>query len=148
MKAELLSPMDFDQLSMVEIPVTVKGKKYTLREATENATIKFRTFQFQNSKMVDGKLNADADKLIESLMVSLCLYEGDNLVPLDVVRSWPAKVVKQLFDRVIAISALDEADSEEALEKQKAETEKKLQALRNGQDRGKNLPSATTATSA
>lgn len=141
---------DYD-ITPQEIPVTVGGKKYVLREATGDAACRYRNALLKSTKLgPEGKpSHIDGMADVEPLLVSLCLYEKtdpERLVALHLVRSWPSRIQKALFAKVKEISELDERDTAETLEKQLAETQRKLAELKNG-DAAKNSHDATTAGS-
>ena len=148
--------MTFDSLSLIEVPVKIIDKNYVLREASEDAACRWRNSQVSGAKMVDGKVSglgnlADG----EPLLVSLCLFElvpevkqfpDGKPVPLQTVRSWPARVVKQLFAKAKEISGLSEGEeSIEDLEKQQSKLADRIADMRNGDDPAKKEPSSTTA---
>jgi hypothetical protein len=118
--------MIFDDITRVEVPVTIWKKKYILVEASEEAHCKWRNFQIAQAKIsrtgkVEGIGNV-ADS--EPLLVSLCLYYADEngrlpvnkdgdpspkfLVPLQKIKAWPSRVVSPLFERLKKISKIDE----------------------------------------
>ena len=173
-----MSALDFDDLAPIEERVSIGGKKYILREATGDAGCKYRNSLLKATKLgPDGKpvsIEGMADS--EPLLVSLCLFElyeqkGSNGVsetkerptPLIVVRSWPARVQKALFERAKEISDLDEKETLPVLQKRLADTQKKIMdistaasaesARGNGDGEGedydptKNSPGAMTAGS-
>lgn len=115
----------------VEVAVTIDGQQYVLKEASEGASIVYRDAHVKAARIkeVDGGTRessfgnlADSD----ALLVSMCLFkvgagkDGGSLAPVDVrtVKSWPTRVVKQLYKKVREISDMQELDSEEALQKQ------------------------------
>ncbi len=110
--------MNFDDLAQVEVPVSIGGKKYVLKEATADAVRKWRNAQLKATKLGDnGKpisLEGMADT--EPLLVSLCLFEEvkesgkpDSLSPvsLSTVSSWPNRIVGALFAEATKISDLE-----------------------------------------
>ena len=138
---------DFDQqLVTTEIPVRYQGKDYTLREPSEDSAAKYRSFQLRNARMVGGKLNADITKIAESqaFLLSMCLYNGDgHAVSIGIIRSWPARIIKPLFEKAREMGSLIEGEETvEQLATQITSLQKKLEAKRAGEDRAKNLPSA------
>lgn len=144
--------LHFD-LAVTEIPVELGERKYVLREASEGAACQFRNAITKAAKMADGKVvGIENIGDVEPLLVSLCLFEvlpdggTKNIgVPIQVVRGWPARVVKQLFAKAKEISELDEAaETEEAIEQQIARLQERLNAMRLP----KNAQSATPDTSA
>ena len=153
--------LNFD-LKPVEVPVKIGEQRYVLREASEEAAR-----QWNNAKLRAARMNADGkttsiDGLAdaEPLLVSLCLCMMDpktgetrtdrNLNPVTVsqatVLSWPARVVKPLYEKALAISNLDGKDTPEALETEIANLQERLAKLR-GEDYSKNSPAATTELS-
>lgn len=153
--------LNFD-LKPVEVSVKIGEQRYVLREASEEASR-----QWNNAKLRAARMNADGkttsiDGLAdcEPLLVSLCLCLTDpktgeirldrQLNPVTVTQAtvlgWPARVVKSLYEKALAISNLDGKDTPEALEAEIAKLTERLEKLR-GESLPKNLPSATTATS-
>jgi hypothetical protein len=111
--------LNFDDLTPVEIPVTISGKSYFLLEATGDASCKYRNAQLAATQLgPDGKpigIRGMAD--VDPLLVSLCLVD-ENRKPVSVatIRAWPARVLEALAKKVKSISGMDEvAKPEEAL---------------------------------
>lgn len=143
-----------DDLSIVEIPVKIKGKRYVLREAGEDAACRYRNALARCSQMgpegnvqsIDGPI---AD--VEPLLVSLCMFEQlpdgtghrTKSISVAVVRSWPARHVKELFEKLQDIS--DMGEDKESLQKQMIEIQKKL-AKMSAEELAKNEPKSTEDT--
>lgn len=110
--------MVFD-LSVTEIPVKIGDVEYTLKEASGDASIKYRNMVMGRVKMLDGK-PSQMDNLADSepFLVHLCLFdsEGKN-VPINIIRSWPARIQKSLFEKAKEISQLDEEDEDDETSK-------------------------------
>jgi hypothetical protein len=146
--------LNLDELLVREVEVVKDKKRYVLKAPSEGANIRVRNSQMRGARLVDGKLTMDAERLADSqsLLVSLCLFdEGGRPVPLSVIQSWPALYVKAIFDKAKELGGMDEEESAEALERRLAETQRRLDALRNGhtaEESAKNSPGATTGTSA
>ncbi len=117
--------MSFD-LTVTEVPVTISGEKYVLREASGDAACRYQNAQVACMRMTDGqvsKVTAIADT--QPLLVSLCLLKlvqkpdsdgvEKRLVSISTVRSWPSRVVKDLFETAKEISGLEEAVTEREL---------------------------------
>lgn len=131
----------FDDITSVEVPVSIGGKKYVLREADGDAACKYRNALLRSTKLgPDGRPSSiDGMADAEPLLVSLCLFEvyddkgqeKRRLVLPSTIRSWPARVLKALFKKVRDISDLEERETMEDLEKRIAEDNRKL-ALLNG----------------
>jgi hypothetical protein len=140
----MVDDFNFDDLTPFEVPVTYKGKKYVLREASEDARCKYRNSLMGSAKLgPDGKpvsISGMAD--CEPLLVSLCLCQvnGDgsirldtsgnpSLLPLLTIRSWPSRIVKRLYEKAKDISDLKEEEPQKAMEKRFEETCKDLVSL-------------------
>ncbi len=121
----MLNEMSFD-LTVTEVPVTIAGEKYVLREASGDTACRYQNAQIACMRMTDGqvsKVTAIADT--QPLLVSLCLLklvqkpDSDEverrLVAISVVRAWPSRVVKDLFETAKRISGLEEAVTEREL---------------------------------
>jgi hypothetical protein len=135
--------MNFD-LEPIEVPVTVRGVRYVLREASEAISIKLRGSQLKNARLRNGQLEASVENLAESqsLLVQACLFVvQDGVEPakwqpisLAALRSFPTRIVQALFTRCQSISGLVEKEDAETLEKRIAADREKLAKLRNGHD--------------
>lgn len=103
--------MDFGDISLIEVPVKIAGKDYILREASGGAAEKYRDASIAGMTFTDGKLTrVEGLAGVESLLVSLCLFNDKGLpVPLSLIRSWPSRVQKRLFERAKKISDLNES---------------------------------------
>jgi hypothetical protein len=131
--------LNFDDLSPVEIPVKLSNKEYVLREASGDAAVKWRNAQVRAARMVDGKVSGVGDIAdSEPLLVSLCMWEVTTVsgtrrevpVPLHVVRSWPARVVSTLFEKIKEISGLEGTETEETIRKRIAADSRKIREMR------------------
>lgn len=137
-----VTELNFDDLTPIEIPVSIKGEKYVLKEPTEGAVCRWRDAQLKASKLTDGKLTSmDGLADTEPLLVSLCIFKIRDLpdgskkevpVELPVVRGWSGRIVKVLFEKLKEIGELEEKDTEEVLQKRLKDTQEQLKALRNG----------------
>jgi hypothetical protein len=110
-----IEPMDFGDLKPMERGITnLFGKNYILREASEDAARKYRNSAVRAAKMSDGKIvGMDGVGDVQSVLVAACLFEeGSNrCVTEAVVRTWPSRVVKPMFDWVKEVSKLDESSN-------------------------------------
>ena len=107
--------MKFDEVELIAVPVRIGQEDLVLREATAEAAGKYHDAIIKSTRMADGKITgSDGLGGVEPLLVSLCLFrktgKEEVAVPLAEVRRWPARVVKQLFERVKEISELDAKD--------------------------------------
>lgn len=122
--------LDFNDLSPIEVPVSIDGRSYILREATGDAACRYRNALLACTQLgPEGKPSsvkgmADA----EPLLVSLCLFDdAGKPVSGPTIRKWPARVLKALFDKATEISQLgeeeDDNDDKEAAKKSLSGTE-------------------------
>lgn len=115
---------DFDSVVPVEIPFVYKGVNYLLVEATEEAAVSFRNSQTRQTKLNPETKFVSVGDIADSepYLVSLCLFKVDGEkrtpVPLPVVRTWPHKVIKKLFNTAKEISDLVDESPDEELDKQ------------------------------
>ncbi len=148
---EDLAPMDLGDLTPAVVPVRLGGEDYVLREASGAVAVMYRNKQLAATRIKDGKFDgvgnaADA----EPYLVSLCLFKlvdgVEHAVRESTVRAWRQSVQTVLFERVKRISGMDEEETEESLERQLGEVQRKLDRVRQG-DPAKNSPAATGAGS-
>ena len=139
-----LSEIRFDDLTPISIPVTLGAKSYVLKEATGDASTRYKNALMSSTKMgKDGKpSHVEGLANVEPLLVSLCLFESyevrggelkERPVTESFIRGLPGKIQKKLFEKVKEISGLSEEDTLETLEKQQAELSEKIAALREKQ---------------
>jgi hypothetical protein len=147
----------FEDLEPIAIPVTIGKKAYILREATGDDACKWRKYLFRSTKMEGGKPIMSMDTLADSepLLLSYCMHEEyadkngetkERKVDLQVIRAWPNRVIRPLFEKAKAISALDEQEqTEEQIVKKIEELKEKLTNIREGSEgnRLKNLQTST-----
>lgn len=115
--------IDFGSLKVIEVPMILGGDNYVLCEADGNAGCAYRNallssadLTFEGTKGKVGKVHNLAS--VEPLLVSMCLFKvgSDGTrkpVPEKVIRTWPARIVKKLYDKAKEISELDETKEEE-----------------------------------
>lgn len=157
-------PINYD-IALIKFPVTVRGVKMWATEADGEAAGKYRAASLRGVEMdikEDGsrtskKMDAIADT--EPTLVSQCLYyagddgelrlnsDGDPektfLVPITKVKKLPAKVQKDLFERIKEISDLSESDTVEKLDKEIARLCAKREKLLREKETTKNSSSTT-----
>ncbi len=134
-----------ETLEEIVVPVTIDGVAYTLHEATGEAACQYRNAAIACSRFGDkGKLaGIQGIGDLEPLLVSLCLRDAASKpVPQKVIRAWPARVQKRLYDTAKKISQLDETDDLETLKKQRDELDERIKEMDEGNY--PNSPSATT----
>ncbi len=128
----------FDSPLPVEVPISFRGSKYLLVEASGEVACRYRNAILAASKLSrDGKtvsINGLADTQL--LLISLCLFEAEprKAVKLDELKKWPAKFLEVLFTRAKAISGIDSKETKEKLLAEKAKLDKKLARLEGNRD--------------
>jgi len=129
----MVESLDFSTLEIIELEIAIDSKTYLLREASGDASVKYRNACLSATKVKDGKVSGfDGLADVEPLLISFCLYERKedgtrgNRVKLDKIRAWPARVQKALFEKTKEISELDEdEETVESLEKKLKEAREK-----------------------
>lgn len=138
---------DFNDLSVIEIPVSISGKKYVLREADEETAAIYNNARLKGIPVKDSEVVGLPEDVggIQSLLVSCCLFHLDNNgkatsqhVDRDIVKRWPSKVVKPLFVKAKEISELDDKSDLKSLEKQRNDLDKTIRNLKEEEEKTKN----------
>lgn len=122
--------MVFDDLAPIEVPVKLGDKRYILREASADATAKYRNAVMKGASVdkTTGKILPGEMASAEPIAVASCLLEvfDPNKPPrpvlLTTVLGWKGSVVAKLFDRLKAISpdlVRTEEDEKERIEEAK-----------------------------
>lgn len=130
-----------------QLPVTIDDNRYTLKEATEEATRIWRNQSASQAKFVDGKLSSVGNVGdSQSLLVSLTLYDSEGkLVPLTLVRSWPSRVVEALFEKAKEIApTIVGTPTKESMIEQMDKLRRMMEEMDRTEETAKNLPSAIT----
>lgn len=137
---------------------------YWLHEALEEDVVKYNNARAKSARMVDGKVvGVDGAADIEPFLVSLCLYKATTdgsfpylpngvdpdpkaRVPLTWIRKQVGRVVSRLFNRIKAVSELDD-ETEEGLIRQLKDLQDRLVALRKNKESVGNVPESSKDTS-
>lgn len=144
-------PMVFESLEPIEIKVSIAGKDYLLREASEQAARVYRNASIAGARLQDGSLSEMPGDMagVQSLLLSYCLFHVNDrgiatkAVDRKVILGWLSRVVKPLFEKAKEISELgEEEDTPESLNKQKQDIEDRIAKLQE-EDSAKNEPGAT-----
>jgi hypothetical protein len=108
----------FDDLTPIEVPVTLAGKKYRLREASGATAIKWRNAMTKGLKMVDGKLSGiEGVGDLDLLLLTLCLFEvkDDGTLGAAISNQAAGSIKYSVFKKLVAeakrISDLEEGES-------------------------------------
>lgn len=118
-------PIVFDDITPIEVPVSIGGESYVLREASGEASCRYNNARSNCTKFVSGEFAGVSGPIAdaEPRLVADCLFkisrtaDGKAIyskVEEKTVRSWPARVQRALFQRAKEISRLDETDEETA----------------------------------
>lgn len=123
-----LEPMELTDLAPITVPVTIGKHSYVLKEASGLVARKYRSRIMNAAKGVQpgGKVTEmDVSKLegLEVELVAGCLFEvtaeGKHVTMANrenLIRSWPDRVIDQLFQRAAAISGLRQDEAANTLE--------------------------------
>lgn len=152
-----VTPIVIDSPEPIVVPVTIKDKKYELREAPEGAAAKYQDAllrSMRSQESTDGSKYTVTDRVTETeaLLVSLCLFEltengGFKTVPLTTIQGWVHRVVKPLFETAEKISGLARKETKEEIVKKIKELQVRLKRLDTQENELKNLQSAMMDTS-
>lgn len=140
--SDLTSPIEFDSPEPIIVPVTYKGKRYVLKEASEAAAVAYRNAQLKGARY-DKDGNPIGNVSIaeaEPVLVQHCVFEvygsDDRQRPvlMSQVLDWHPKFVRQLFERVKAISQIDDDVTEETILAQIGRLQSMLERIRAGKE--------------
>lgn len=123
--------LDFTDFAVREIEVKFPEKTYKLREASGDVAATYRNESLKCTQFgEDGRVRSvEGMANLEAKLVHYCLLDGDNKrVPLDIIKAWPERYVKQLFVQAKEMSGLDE-DTLPSLRKQREALDKKIAKL-------------------
>jgi hypothetical protein len=129
-----MEEMVFDGPEVIEVPVTIFGKRYVLREANSEVSAKYKNTILKATKLSDdGGSQTFKDGYAEAALVLVagCLFEKyehpqqgtlERPVSLQQVKALPNRVFAPLFDKAKEISRL-EVQNDEAKKKQTSGTD-------------------------
>lgn len=141
---EPVDQFDFDSRGSLEpatLPVTYNGVKYVIREASEEAVIAYRSTMSRGTTIEEGVVNiSEGVSAADCVLVAYCLYKVDSPAHVDaqLVRAWPHRVVKPLYEWVKKVSDMDEDDTVEKLDKQISRLQRKRDTLDKKESVSKN----------
>lgn len=130
-----MDPIEFESLDIIEIPVTLAGQQYVLREADGNAATVYKSAVVRSIRMVDGKTSGISGELpaADLALLASCLFlvseKGKVPVAQKLIASWPGRVSKALAERCKTISELNPVETKESLTKQLEQIKEKLAKL-------------------
>lgn len=103
-------------LTRIEKPVRIDGKIYAVKEMTGAQRDRWLTQMGNRMKTdADGKPTGIREfDGVQAGLISLCLYDGDVPVPVNVIQSWPAKAQNQLFKLCQEVNGLGDEQNVEA----------------------------------
>jgi hypothetical protein len=133
-----MSLIRFDDITPIVEQAYIGGIEYELRETSGGAAVKYdnarlRCYEYQEGKLV--RMHDLAD--LEPLLVSLCLFDTEGKeVSEKLIRSWPHRVQKALFERAKELSGM--YDSVQSIEEQIEKLQKQLADSKAKEDLSKN----------
>ncbi len=122
---------DFNDLTLIEIPVSVDGKDFILREADGDTAKKYQNALLGSFTLgPEGKPSKIAGLAnVEPMLVSLCLFPVDangntskQHVQESVVGKWPSRVVKKLYEKAKEISEIDKTEDDKTVKNEESDT--------------------------
>lgn len=133
-----LTGLNFVDLTLKEIPVTIGAEQYVLREANGDASCKYRNKQMSCAQLgPDGrpvKMIGMAD--CDPFLVSMCLFNSSGKpVSEQKVRSWPVQIQIELAKAVKELSGMDSTDDLASLRKQRDDLDKRIRELEAGEEK-------------
>lgn len=159
---------DFGSLELIQIGVIGPDKKrYILHEPSEDAVAKYTNARSRGAKFQDGELHCvDGQGDLEYLLVSYCLFEakpdpegpvrfpdcdmqftadGSKPINVNVLKNWPSRVVRPLFEKAKDIGEIDLDSDLASLRKQRDKIQRLIDRIER--DSAKNVPSSSKESS-
>jgi polyhydroxyalkanoate synthesis regulator phasin len=136
--------MDFDSdPAPQEVKVTYQQKTYYLREPSEAIAVEYQNMATRATTITDGEMKLGNLNDAEPYLVSKCLWEKINEqdkeiernVPLGLLRLWPSRVVRPLFDKAKEMGRLGQNESEDGLKKEITRLQKKLKKMQDAKQK-------------
>lgn len=143
---------NFDLITRKTRSVQYRGNHYTLRDASEKATIEYEASRWKIEMNGDSIRRVPSARLFEStsVLVSHCLFDKDDKpVPVEALRTWPHEYVEKMYDWVVDNSpGMRRVETRESIEKEIAELQERLMKLDAPtlEEQAKNSPTATGVT--
>ena len=112
----ILTPIEFESLDKIEVPVTLAGVAYVLIEADGAAITERDNSILSGMTMHDGKpIKMSGLASVDVVLLSRCLIhvKKGQKVPLSVIQAWPSRVRNALIDRLKAISGIVDSEEEQ-----------------------------------
>lgn len=151
------SALVFDDIAPIEIPVRIGDKSYILREATGEDARQWRNLNMKAAKFTsDGKV-ASMEGMADGqyFLVHRCIFStngdgkrSDNPIPLVMIKSWPERIIKSLFQKAKEISDLEEKpETRERILDEIDNLQARLREMDSKEEKTKNSSGAMTAGS-
>lgn len=151
------SAMVYDDISLVQVKVTVGKKEYVLQEADADTARRYRNMAVSGAKMDDGKvIGVRGIGDLELFLVGECLFEASETqgtpslgrkVDAKTLQSWKSYIISDIFRRAKEISRLDEPLTLDDALRQREKLDQTIQQLEEG-DAAKKQQSGTPDGSA
>lgn len=153
---------DFGGLEPRSVPVKYEGKNYVLREASEDAHVKYRNAVLRASKLNEKGNISSMDGMADSepILVAACLFEQytdakgaqrERPMLVNQILQWPTRVVKPLYEKAKEMSDINQDETKDQLKKTIENARKKLEKLEaaeaGNESQGKETPASTETTS-
>ena len=134
-----IQALDFTDFAVREVRVNFPNKNYVLREASGAIAATYRNESLRCTRFgEDGKVSGmEGMADLEIKLVHYCLMDGDKRVPIETIKGWPERYVKQLFNLAKEMSGLEE-NTLVSLRKQRDELDKKIAKLEAEEQSSKN----------
>ena len=139
--------LDFSSIEVIEIPVVGPDKNnYVLREASGDSVARFNNARGRCVQFKDGGMSSvDGQGDLEAFLVSLCLFhikddcdtsdpstwtaDVKKSVKAPIIRAWPERVVRPLFEKAKEISEVDEPEDLKTLQEQRNKLDEQIKNI-------------------
>jgi hypothetical protein len=111
-----MSELVFSTTERQEIPITIDGKKYVLKEFLGKDRDAFLTSLNKRMNYTSGQFSGVRDyNGLQASLISRCLFdENDALVDTNVIQLWPAKMLSAIYVEAQKINLLESNAETEA----------------------------------
>ena len=135
-----ISPLVFESVERLSVPVKIGDQDYILYEASTEAAVMFRNRSASKVRLENGKVAGISDVAsVEPFLVGMCLHEvskegipSEKPITEAAARKFKYSIVKKIYETAVRISELDESDSLEVLIKQRDDLNERIQKLKEG----------------
>lgn len=100
-------------LDLETTEVTIGGEVYVVKELDGKSRDKYLTLLSKRVKRTGDDASVSNFDGLQSSLLAMCLYQGDELIPEATIQAWPARAVTGLYEIAKDLSKLDEEDKED-----------------------------------